>query len=66
MFFLYKIRFLIKLQAFSLQFIKKKTPVQVFSCEFCKIFKNITWGLLVFSMILKILQICENPVQIWG
>ena len=31
---------LIKLQASACNFIKKETPLQVFSCEFCKIFKN--------------------------
>ena len=31
--------FLIKLQALGL-FIKKETLAQVFSCEFCEIFKN--------------------------
>ena len=37
------ISFLIKLQASGLQacnFIKKETPVPVFSCEYCEIFKN--------------------------
>ena len=33
--------FLIKLQAEACNFIKKKALVQVFSCEFCEIFKNI-------------------------
>ena len=28
-------------QAWGLNFIKKETPAQVFSCEFCNIFKNI-------------------------
>ena len=29
-----------KLQALAYNFIKKKTLVQVFFCEFCEIFKN--------------------------
>ena len=32
--------FLIKLQAQACNFIKKETLAQVFSCEFCKIFKS--------------------------
>ena len=32
--------FLIKLQASSYNFIKKGTLAQVFSCEFCEVFKN--------------------------
>ena len=32
-----KVSFLIKLQAYNF---KKETLAQVFSCEFCKIFKN--------------------------
>ena len=35
-----RVSFLIKLQASDLQFIKKETLAQVFSCEFCEIFKN--------------------------
>ena len=35
-----RVSFLIKLQASSLQFIKKETLAQVFSCEFCEISKN--------------------------
>ena len=34
-----RVSFLIKLQA-SCNFIKKETPTQVFSCEFCEISKN--------------------------
>ena len=33
--------FLTKLQAYSLQLYQKETSAQVFSCKFCKIFKNI-------------------------
>ena len=44
--------FLTKLRAFSLQFIKKETPAQAFSCEGCKTFKNTH-----FESILK--NICE-------
>ena len=36
-----RISFLIKLQAETCIFIKKETVTQVFSCEFCEIFKNI-------------------------
>ena len=36
-----RVSFLIKLQAAAYNFIKKKTLVHVFSCEFCKIPKNI-------------------------
>ena len=32
--------FLIKLQASACNFIKKETLAQVFSCEFCEIYKN--------------------------
>ena len=32
--------FFIKLQTWGLQFIKKETLAQVFSCEFCKISKK--------------------------
>ena len=32
--------FLIRLQAQACNFIKKETQAQVFSCEFCEIFKN--------------------------
>ena len=32
--------FLIKLQVEACNFIKKETLTQVFSCEFCEIFKN--------------------------
>ena len=35
-----RVPFLIKLQVSSCNFIKKETPGQVFSCEFCEIFKN--------------------------
>ena len=30
-----------QLRVFNKVFLKRKTPVQVFPCEFCKIFKNI-------------------------
>ena len=36
-----RVSFLIKLQAETCIFIKKETVTQVFSCEFCEIFKNI-------------------------
>ena len=32
--------FLIKFQALCLQYYSRETPTQVFSCEYCKIFKN--------------------------
>ena len=32
--------FLIKLQDWNLQLYKEETPIQVFSFEFCEIFKN--------------------------
>ena len=32
--------FLIKLQSWTLQFYRKETPTQVFSCKICEIFKN--------------------------
>ena len=35
-----KFLFLLKLQAAACNFIKKETLAQVFSCEFCQIFKN--------------------------
>ena len=35
-----RVSFLIKLQAWACNFIKKETPAQVFSCEFCEITKN--------------------------
>ena len=35
-----RVAFLIKLQADACNFIKKVTLAQVFSCEFCEIFKN--------------------------
>ena len=35
-----RVSFLIKLQALACSFIKKETLAQVFSCEFCEIFKN--------------------------
>ena len=35
-----RVSFLIKLQASGLNFIKKETLAQVFSCEFCEISKN--------------------------
>ena len=35
--------FLIKLQAWLKNFIKKKTLAQVFSCDFCEISKNTFW-----------------------
>ena len=35
-----RVSFLIKLQAEACNFIKKETLAQVFSCEFCEIFKN--------------------------
>ena len=35
-----EISFLIKLQPLGLQLYLKKTPTQVFSCEYCEIFKN--------------------------
>ena len=34
------VSFLIKLQVWACNFIKKETLAQVFSCEFCKISKN--------------------------
>ena len=36
-----KVSFLIKLQAWTCNFIKKEALAQAFSCEFCDIFKNI-------------------------
>ena len=36
-----RVSFLMKLQASAWNFIKKETLAQVFSCEFCKISKNI-------------------------
>ena len=38
--YMLKIISLIKLQPVAWNFIKKETVAQVFSCEFCKIFKN--------------------------
>ena len=35
-----RVSFLIKLQGSACNFIKKDTLTQVFSCEFCEIFKN--------------------------
>ena len=35
-----RVSFLIKLQALACNFTKNKTVAQMFSCEFCKIFKN--------------------------
>ena len=35
-----RVSFLIKLQAWASNFIKKETLAQVFSCEFCEISKN--------------------------
>ena len=35
-----RVSFLIKLQTSGYDFIKKETPAQVLSCEFCEIFKN--------------------------
>ena len=35
-----RVSFLIKLQTHACNFIKKETLAQVFSCEFCKIFKK--------------------------
>ena len=35
-----RISFVIKLQAESCNFIKRETLTQVFSCEYCEIFKN--------------------------
>ena len=35
-----RVSFLIKLQAWACNFIKKETLTQVFSCEFCEISKN--------------------------
>ena len=35
-----RVSFLIKLQAEACNFIKRETLTQVFSCEFCNIFKN--------------------------
>ena len=35
-----RVSFLIKLQAEACNFLKKETLAQVFSCEFCEIFKN--------------------------
>ena len=35
-----RVSFLIKLQAEACNLIKKETLAQVFSCEFCEIFKN--------------------------
>ena len=36
-----RVSFLIKLQAEGCNFVKKETLIQVFSCEFCEVFKNI-------------------------
>ena len=36
-----RVSFLIELQAETCNFIKKRTLIQVFSCEFCEISKNI-------------------------
>ena len=35
-----RVSFLIKLQTLAYNFIEKETLTQVFSCEFCEIFKN--------------------------
>ena len=35
-----RVSFLIKLQAEAYNFIKKETPAQLFSCEFCRISGN--------------------------
>ena len=60
--------FLIKLQTWGLatcNFIKKKTPTQVFSCKICEIFESTYFekqlrttalGLLVYYSILKLLS----------
>ena len=37
---MYQSLFLLKLQAEACHFIKKETVAQMFSCEFCEIFKN--------------------------
>ena len=37
---MYQSLFLLKLQAKACHFIKKETLAQMFSCEFCEIFKN--------------------------
>ena len=37
---LYQILYLMKLQALACTFIAKESPAQMFSCEFCAIFKN--------------------------
>ena len=58
-----RVSFLIKLQASTCNFIKKETLVQVFSCGFCEIFKNIffyrtlRWLLLLFFKIYRNLYI---------
>ena len=36
-----RVSFLIKMQAYACNFIKKETLAQVFSCEICEISKNI-------------------------
>ena len=51
-----RVSFLIKLQVLACNLIKKETLAQVFSCEFCKMFKNNfflrtpPWLLLSFSV----------------
>ena len=49
--------FLKKLQALACSFIKKETPAQVFSCEFCKICENF------FSYRIPPLATCERAVR---
>ena len=50
--------FLIKLQAYN--FIKKETLTQVFSCEFCKIFKNTYFTEHLWTTASKVFSLSKN------
>ena len=69
------ISFLIKMQGSGLHFYLKETPTQVFSCEFCEIFKStfsiehLRWLLLYLHHVMlresfQYQLICKHPAKV--
>ena len=55
-----RISFLIKLQAKTCNFIRKETQTQMFSCEFCKNFKNTFFHRTHYDVVLLFLLLTLN------
>ena len=55
-----RVSFLIKLQAKTCNFIRKETQAQMFSCEFCKNFKNTFFHRTHYDVVLLFLLLTLN------